>query len=487
MRKCFLIVLSALLLSGNQLSAQTGSFDPEIRNLYLNLDTLGGNRLLVQRYPADDPRFIRLIGYRDFLCNLLCQSKIKIDLYFRQSGTWLQLLEKSREPGGSVLAAKAEIHLYRAVLASQISDYKASATELLAAYKIIARSGMDFHVQDRNKLSGILGVLFQQVPDQYGKYLRLLGVRPSGLSGFNGLERYYSAAMPGSIERLEGYLLLITARKEFSQEPETAWKFIQAEGKLMLENPLIRYQSALAALKAGDCDSAVKLLESPPSGTEQVSFPYWTYQLGRTRLYQGNPESVTSFEKFLEAPSGDNYRHNALLMTGWYYLLHGQQDKARQFFARIRSLPAPLTSYDRQALNESADDRLPDPDILKIRLLFDGGYYDQCLEKSGKMILSGAYGDKEVGELYYRKARCEHRQGKIQPAIQDFLEVLERAEKIRDYIVPNSALQLGYLYKKTGQTKLARKYYAVCLDLNRYGHRDGLNRQAQTALRELDR
>ncbi|MCX6224110.1 MAG: tetratricopeptide repeat protein, partial [Bacteroidia bacterium] len=452
---------------------------------YFNLDTPGGNRLLMQRYAENSAEFIRIIGYREFIQTLLFQSKKGIDLFFSRSDVWLQKLEKTRTSNNSMLAAFAEIHLYRAVLASQFSDYKASAIDLVASYKAVAKSGSELSTPDRNKLSGILGVLFQQIPDQYGKYLWIFGIRSSGLSGYNGLERYYTTALPGSIERMEGYLLMITALKEFSQDPAAAWNFIRAEGKPMLENPLIRYQSALAALKAGDCDSAVKLLDSQANGNVLPAFPYWTYQLGRCKLYQNDPVASVYFERFLKNPGGDNYRHTALLMAGWSYLLHGQSDKASEYFHRIKNLPAPFTVYDKQALNEVGSDRIPDPELLKVRLLFDGGYYDKCLEICEVLILSGIYHDREDGELQYRKARCEQRMGLISRAINSFLGVIDRADRIRSYIVPNSALQLGNLYKKSGQFDLARKYYKLSLDLNKYGYRDGINRQAQAALREL--
>jgi Flp pilus assembly protein TadD len=77
--------------------------------------------------------------------------------------------------------------------------------------------------------------------------------------------------------------------------------------------------------------------------------------------------------------------------------------------------------------------------------------------------------------------------GKTAAALNSFREVIARADKINSYIVPNSALQMGYIYKKTGQTELARKYYTVCLDLNKFAYRDGISRQAQAALRELDK
>jgi len=487
MKNCFLIIISVLLLSGNQIYGKTDSFDPDIRKLYLHFDTEAANRLLIQRYPASDPRHIRLLGYREFLNNILHQSKFNTDQYIRQSDGWLKALEKSKGDPVVSLPARAEIHLYRAVLASQISDYKVSATELIASYRIVAKSGLDFTVADRNKLSGILGVLFQQIPEQQSKYLKLLGIRPSGLSGFSGLERYYGAAPLGSVERMEGYLLLLTALKELNQDPEAAWKFAQAESTPMLENPLIRYQTSLSALKAGDCEVAAGFLEAGQALGQDRSIPYWNYQLGRMRLYRSEPAASDLLGAFITNPGGDSYRHNAVLLQGWSMLLSGQKENWSKVPARMKALPTPLTTYDKQALREISADSMPDPDLLRARLLFDGGYYSKCLEMSGKLLKNGDYSRREVGELYYRMARCEQRLGKKSSAIGYFLKVVEDAENIQSYLVPNSALQLGHLYKSSGQNELARKYYQLCLDQNKYGYREGLNRQAEKGLRDLGR
>jgi len=487
MRNFFLIVLCVLLVSGNTLTGQDVSFEPEIRKFYFNLDTLAGNRLLVQRCQLNGPQYLRIIGYRDFLHTLLYQSKANLDHYFLQSENWLQRLEKIRPQNTFGLTAIAEIHLYRALLSSHFSDYKTAAAELYDSYKVVAKSGMDFTPSDRNKLSGIIGVLLRQVPDQYLKYLKVLGIRPTGLSGYNGLERYYSAAREGSFERMEGYLLMITALKEFSKDPQAAWNFVQAEGKLMLDSPLVRYQSALAALKAGDCESASSLLDPKADGAVRPAFPYWNYQLGRLKLYQMDPSAVDYLRKFLSDPGGDNYRHNALLMTGWFYVIDGKQDQAADYFSRVKNLPEPYTPYDKQALREASEGKLPDPDLLRVRVLFDGGRFDQCLGVCGKLIASGRFSAQEAGELWYRKARCEQRLGRVAPAIQSYLGVIEQSGSMKSYIVPNAALQLGNLYKNSGQSELARKYYKLCLELNKYGYREGISRQAEVALKELEK
>jgi tetratricopeptide (TPR) repeat protein len=485
MRNCFPIVLAVLFLSGSPVESQTITNHPEIRKFYLYLDSPAGDLLLNNFYRPDYPEYIRLNSYKEFLHALIFQSRSNFDRYLIQSDTWLQNLDRLKSSNVSVSAAIAEVRLFRAVLAAQFSEYKTSAKDLLASYKIVSKSGSDFNPADRNKLSGILGVLFQQVPEQYGKYLRLLGIHASGLSGLNGLERYYSAASAGSVERTEGYLLLVTSLKEFSKDPAAAWNFVKAEGLPMLDNPLVRYQSALAALKAGDCESALKLLEGDGKSNDSRTFPFWNYQLGRCKLYRNDPDAAACLEKFINLPGGDNYRHRALLLTGWFYLIHGQKEKTQALFTQMKNLSGPYTPYDRQALSEASENRLPDPDLLKVRILFDGGYYDPCLATCKKLMDSGRLSEPEVGELLYRKGRCEQRLGNYTQAINSYIGVVDRADVIRNYTVPNAALQLGDLYKKSGQIKLARKYYNVCLEWNKYGFREGISRQAEMALKEL--
>jgi tetratricopeptide (TPR) repeat protein len=485
MRNWFLIILGALLISGIPLSGQNISFSQEIQYCFFNLDTLKGNKLLAQHYSSNDPEYIRLISYRDFIRNLLYQSRSGFELFSNQSAIRIKRLEKLQSPGNTAMVSIAEIYLYQAILAWQFSDFKLAFTDLVSSYKIVAKWGSDFKAGDRNKLSGILGVLFQLVPEQYEKYLRVVGVRPKALSGYNGLDRYYTASSPGTIERQEGYLLLITAYKEFRLDPSTAWNFVKMEGKPMLDSPLIRYQSALAALKAGDCESAVKLLDYHTSESGRPVFPLWTYQLGRCKLYQNDTMAGGYLESFLKNPGGDNYRHSALLMSGWNCLMHGNQAQAKVFFLRSKNLPTPFTMYDKQALNEAGSDKMPDVELLKVRLQFDGGYYEKCLDNCDKLLVTNRFHGQEKGELLYRKGRCEQRLLRTEPAIRSFLGVIERADSIKSYLVPNSALQLGYLYKKAGQVDLARKYFQLSLDLNKYGYREGINRQAQSALDEL--
>jgi tetratricopeptide (TPR) repeat protein len=357
---------------------------------------------------------------------------------------------------------------------------------LMQAYHAIDRYGRYTDASDLNKLSGILGILFSQIPDQAMKFLKVAGIRASGLRSFDGLRDYYYQSQPGSAAKLEGWLLLVTAYKEFSVDPGKSWEFVRFEGELFPDNPLVCYQSALSSLKAGYNEEAIRLLEEGMRGSSGVLFPAWNYQLGRCYLNRLDPKAADYLDAFLEAAGGETYRHIGSLRLAWHYLINGESDQAKLMFQKIKQLPDAKSVYDKHAFREAESKILPDAGLIRLRLLFDGGYFEQCLAGCAQLEKKGILTGESETELIYRKARCLQRLNRTDPAIDCYLRVLDQKRKVKNYWLPNSALQLGYLYKEKGQTDLAQKYFEICLDLNNYGYREGIRRQAQAALLELE-
>lgn len=480
---CILTAATAVSPAAGQTVDQPGN----IKKAYLNLDYKLGNSLLSATLSPDSPEYIRMAALRDFLSCLLRQSEGASSGFYSKAEYWRNKLIRMEPRSPVNYATTAELSIYRAVLASQFSDYRTSSAALIQAYHEIEKNGKYMDVADLNKLSGILGVLFSQVPDKAMKILKVAGIGASGLRSFDGLMDYYSGSAPGSAGQLEGWLLLVTAYKEFSSNPARSREFILQEGDLFPDNPLVCYQSALASLKAGFNNEAIRLLENGMKASPDGSFPLWNYQLGRCYLNRMDPKAAVYLEKFLAAPGGETYRHIGSLRLAWHFLINGERNKALALFKEIKQLPEARSVYDQHAVREAESGILPDVDLIRLRLLFDGGYYEQCLSGCQAIEQRGNLTGVSAVEEKYRKARCLQRMNRTDEAIGSYLQVLEQAGKVRSYWLPNSALQLGYLYKEKGQTDLALKYFNICLDINKYGYREGINRQARAALDELSR
>ena len=481
----YLILPVLLCVAGTLPLLASGDPAGDIRISYLNLDRRSGNIQLAAHYPDQSAVSIRLTALRDFLDCLMDQTAIATDRFHSRADYWIPFLKK-QEPADPVgTAACIEISLYQAVLASQLSDYKTASLSLIRAYREIEKNGQILSVPDRDKLSGILGILFSVVPEQAARILRMTGVKPAVLGSFAGLRKYYEESVPGTADRLEGWLLMVTSLKEFSEDTEQAWEFVQQQGNPFPGNPLVLYQSALAALKAGHNDEAIRLLEATPDGFPKPLFPAWNYQLGRCYLNRLDLRAEACLNSFLEDPGGETYRHIATLRLAWSRLVHGQPDEFRQLAQAILTLPQPRTPYDKHAVREVKGTDVPDAELIRLRLLFDGGYYDRCLNgcllRRQDPFLSG----RDAAELDYRTARCYHRLGRREEAISHYLRVISQRDQVQSYWLPNSALQAGFLYKEKGQQDLARTYFELALKLNRYGYREGIERQAKAALAGL--
>ncbi len=483
----YLIIALLFVLVRIPLFSQEGNPSDDIKMAYLNLDERTGNILLSGRLSTTTPEYIRMAALRDFLSCLLYQTESSNARYYSKADYWLKKLELDRSSTSVSVSTSVEISIYRAVLASQFSDYKTSSLALIRACKEINRNGGMLGNSDREKLTGILGILFSLVPDQAMKIVKLTGVRPANLGSFAELENYYRTARPGSADRLEGWLLLVTSLKEFSGDPAKAWEFVRKEGDSYPGNPLVRYQSALAALKAGYNDEAIRLLEGGFADPSCKLFPAWNYQLGRCYLNSLDPRAGQWLTAFISSPGGETYRHVAHLRLAWHYLVQGKADESLTLCRKIGNLPEAHSVYDKQAVREAESQTLPDQDLIRLRLLFDGGYYERCLAGCCDLESRRRLEGEPAVELIYRKARCYHRTGLYREAIEQYLKVIGQKKQVKSYWLPNSALQLGYLYREMGRADLARKYFKLCMELNDFGYREGINREAQAALAGLAR
>jgi hypothetical protein len=373
-RFCTILVLGVLAIS---LKAQAAVSYNEVKAAYLNLDFTRGNTILAAQLDMKSSEAIRLLALRDFLHSLLWLSKPGVEGYITKSDYWHSKLEDDRRTDPMAIAARTEISIYQAVLASQISDYKGSATSLMKAYKTFTKTSPGMRQGDIDKISGIMGVLFKQVPDQAYKFLKVAGIRPSLLSGYQGLEKYYRESPKGSADRTEAFLLMITALKEFSTDPGASWKFTRESRGEFENNWLARYQAAMGALKAGQTLESIRMLELPAGAA--APFPTWNYQLGRCYQFVLDPRSDQCFTRFLNTPGVDAYRHAASLRLGWNYILRNDARGAEKSFAQVKALPEAFTTFDKQALREASGVSLPESNLLRIRILYDGGSYMACL------------------------------------------------------------------------------------------------------------
>ena len=92
-----------------------------------------------------------------------------------------------------------------------------------------------------------------------------------------------------------------------------------------------------------------------------------------------NPNAIKHFENYVNSFDGQNYIKSAYMRISWHYLTQGDLDNFKLAQANIHHYGNTLVDSDKEAKSFRKRNQ-PHPQLLKSRLLFDGGYHQKSIE-----------------------------------------------------------------------------------------------------------
>jgi tetratricopeptide (TPR) repeat protein len=253
------------------------------------------------------------------------------------------------------------------------------------------------------------------------------------------------------------------------------------------ESSLLKtYLQALVCSKNGHNDEAISILNNRPAGPEYQSFPYLEFLLGSAKLNKLDYSSGQNFGRFLQLNKGANYIKDANLHLGWVSLLKGDTGAYTAFMNKVKSAGYTYQEKDKQALNE-AGESMPNKELLKARLLFDGGYYNKALEE-----LKDSKGDsfasaRDKTEYYYRLGRINDELGKDDIALTSYQNAINTGKNLKYYFAANSALQIGKIYEKKANFLKAKAFFNVAIQMKNHDYESSIETQAKAGIKRIDK
>ena len=142
---------------------------------------------------------------------------------------------------------------------------------------------------------------------------------------------------------------------------------------------------------------------------------------------------------------------------------------------------------DKSALNEALRNETPHSDLLRARLLFDGGYYERASQTLVDIAPGTLTGLKEELEFKYRSGRVYQALGKPALALDFYQQTLQSGAAQPWYFACRAALETGRIYEQQGKKELAREAYQKCLATKPAEHRAGLHQAAKAGLNRLSK
>ncbi len=438
---------------------------------------------------------VYLENYIDFLTLFIGEEK---DIYEKQKSFFhsrIKKLEQGDPNSPLFLFTQAEVNLQWALVGLKFEEYTSSALKIRKAYQLFSENQRIFPDFLPNRLGlGIIHIMAGLIPENYNWIARLAGVDGSVENGLSELQQMVSYKGDDRVFRMfrhqAGFYLSI-ATTSLSKDKSTALRtLLNMEDNLSADSlegsPLFTFVRVNILMKNGKNDEARQVLESRTVDPHAFPFHYLDYLDGLTRLRKLDLTAGNCFQKYLTSFKGINYIKSAYQKLAWISWLKGDSTACRKYYERVKKFGNTIVDEDKQALYEAEKGIFPNKVLLKIRLLFDGGYYDQALnDLLGTPLKTYVISKKDFIEYGYRLARVYHERGNTDKALYYYLQTVELGKNETFYFAAAASFQMGLIYEDRREFKKADSVYRLCISMRNTEYKTSLNQKAKAGLNRL--
>lgn len=238
------------------------------------------------------------------------------------------------------------------------------------------------------------------------------------------------------------------------------------------------------ALKSGNNDLALQWLAEAEQRGELTVIPQLALMFGTAKLHHLESDANVPLQLFLSTYKGQNYRKEALQKLAWFDLIQGNSAGYSAYMARCRLEGCELAESDHYAMEEAIGSQMPHPQLLKARLLFDGGYYLDALESIEQVSFDELTGIQQV-EYRYRSGRIFQELGREYDALFSYKMTISSGKEAKEYYACAAAFYTGVLYEQKNDPENAMLYFQMCLNMSPESYRSGLHQKAKAGMSRL--
>ncbi len=487
-----LVVTSLLLLSSLILSAQYRfEITADMEEAYGYAMSLRKTKALekIQYIKTTDPNNLMVLhveNYLDFFEIFINEDEDQFDKLERNKDKRLRQIKDAKVESPYSRFVRAEITLQWALARMKFNQRFTAAQEIYSAYNLLEQNVAFYPDFILNKKSlSILHALAESLPDIVRKVFGVDGSIQQGTEEINSLtklDRAVASVFYDEISTIYAYIISFQNNKK-----HTAWTFIKDRNMDVENNPLSCFVVANMAQKNGLNDKAIEVLSNRPQGSQYEKFYYLDLLLGKSKLYRLEKDADEHIKVFIENFKGEHFIKEAYQKLAWYELVMNNNFVAyKKYMEHCVDRGNDLVDEDKQAKREAKSNIVPNPDLLKARLLYDGGYY----QRAYTLLITKSYlfqeGNKDNIEYNYRMGRISQSLNNLRDAIQHYGYVMNIGSKSKSYFACNSALQIGLIYESQSDYKKAKQYLKKCLKMDPDEYKNGLHQKAKSALERIN-
>lgn len=483
-------IILIIFIINSSLSGQ-GYFETteDIRDAYelafsLDRDLAEKKIKYIKENDPDNLLVYHIENYLDFLEIFISEDEDRFKELERNKDIRLKEIKTGDPQSPYYRFSQAEINLQWALARLKFNQRFKASRELLNANLLLEENVALFpDFKYSFKSLSIIHVLAKSIP---GIIRTIFSIRGSISLGTEEIKDLYETTLHEDV-MFRDEIVVIYAYILYYQNnrKDEAWKLINSSFKdIPLKNPLITFVVANIGQQVGHNDLAIEILEQRSDHSPTLPFYYLDFLLGKFKLYRLDKDADTHLLNFINNFKGRHFLKEAYQKMAWFELVvNDNLPGYKKYMNLITKKGEDLIDEDKQALKESKNSNIPHPDLLKARLLYDGGYYERAYNYLIKK--SFIFKDPEEAlEYNYRMGRITQALKNYPDAINYYLTTIDNATG-KAYFACNSALQIGLIFEDQERYKQALSYFDKCLDISPEEYKNSLHQKAKSAIQRI--
>ena len=376
-------------------------------------------------------------------------------------------------------------YLQKAIVAIKFNERFTSFVAFKRAFSYIKDNVKEFpQFLPNNLIYAPLQVAAGVIPDGYKGIAAVLGIKGSVSNGMKLMRSFVNNNSPDAHfffdEAAFYYCYLLFY---IQNQPAEAFAFIEQRKLDVVNNHLFAFMAANLAVNNKKADYAKNIILNRNTSPGYLALPMWNYEMAFIRLdHLELQQAAADFEHFLSVFKGSFYVKDACQKLSWCYYLLGDQASAEKARKLLLQRGNTISDADKQASREAKTGTFPNPLLLKVRLLNDGGYNTEALQMLvGKTTADFAKPEEKL-EFSYRVGRIYDDRGRDNDAVKAYDATIVLGKTSSEYFASRAALQAGMIYEKMGDKQQAIKYYQACLNMGDHDYKDSLDQKAKAGI-----
>ena len=332
-------------------------------------------------------------------------------------------------------------------------------------------------------ISGPVQMAASTVPKSYKWFSSIIGVSGNLEQGKQQLSKFLAANdVWAKIFRNEGIFYHCYLQFYLLNEPESALEYVKNNNLDVVNKHLFTFMAANLYLNNKQSHLAKQIVKNRNMSSEYMATTVWDFELSYASLYHLEPDTEFYFKRFLKNFKGNYYVKDAWLKLSYWHLLQGNKTEYERCRNMVVSAGKQDSEADKRAYKEVQSGITPNLQLLKARLLSDGGYHREALQILAGKSTNDFNKSIEKLEFTYRLGRIYDDMGQDEKALQAYGAAYTLGRTSTEYFAARAALQMGMIYENKNQLSAANNEYNRCIALEGHDYENSLEQKAKAGL-----